>query len=288
MSKSKDESLRSYNYVCQKFGSKEMVRLRRHIYNIWDIINTEMDFIGSETDIRRSKTDFLISSGSAVEGLDMIGSDVDLMLLFNYIVVCTSEHDAENVAEINHVTTLIMDTDNTNPCYVLLRVPKNVPFKGFYFSKNISVPGFNLHTKGRDEYISSHQFKLDHLNMISRFGLRRFFLIPDELEIEVTNNVPFFVDSIIMTHFLKFLSNYHLGDFMSCIESLVSLEGNAETWYRLNIVGKRQITSAFLCLGVAHEMMGHLNKAHECFSTCVAQGKWNVTKADFRLSKLYA
>lgn len=105
-------------------------------------------------------------------------------------------------------------------------------------------------------------------------------LIPDELEIEVTDNV-FIVDAIIMTHFLKFLSNYHLEDIMSCMESLQSLGANAETWYRHSIVGKTQIASAFLCLGVAHRMMGYLYKAHECFSICVSQGKWNCTKAAF-------
>lgn len=605
----------------------------------------------------------------------MIGSDVDLMYLLNAIAVCTSERDAENVAETNHVTTLIMDTDNTNPCYVLLRVPKNVPFKGVYYSKNITFPGLNqsvLVPNGRDAFFSSQLFKLDYLNMISRLGFRykihgpcltteddtldlafcfrckcwpfqarswilrsrsnwpssklkskivnygvlfvpigckgskneeiewrmsfsvaeklliysfnhtqmlcyglmklllkdvidkkeslkgilcsyflktllfwlceevdkdiwipktlltcfracicrliyciqysvlvhyfipqnNFFegrykdddriqmigllqdayhlgwqcfrvsgtfsgdfhtltnpnhdsktihlmlraiiyrlaeyfernenclvilkkinrfsgiklasklimfilsrsnnlkvqqttilhyinnkvqyhhfkqqqsrlliashagnseegwlfiasffyrqkryhivrelasyilsravkadasfsyitripadidatqlnsgepsamlilrsllqstmvfegcssLIPDELEIEVASGNLFVVDLIILTHFLIFLSNYHLGDFMSCMGSLGSLEANTQTWYRLNLVGKRQITSAFICLGVAHEMMGHLNKAYECFSTCVSQGKWNLSKAEFRLSKL--
>lgn len=112
-------------------------------------------------------------------------------------------------------------------------------------------------------------------------------LIPDELEIEVTDN-KFIVDAIKMTHFLKFLSNYHLEDIMSCMESLQSLEANAETWYRHSIVGKTQIASTFFCLGVAHRMMGYLYKAHECFSICVSQGKWNCTKAAFRLSNLYA
>lgn len=34
-------------------------------------------------------------------------------------------------------------------------------------------------------------------------------LIPDELEIEVTNHTPFGLDIIILAYFLKFLSNYH-------------------------------------------------------------------------------
>ncbi|XP_052107079.1 uncharacterized protein LOC127739389 [Mytilus californianus] len=631
-----------------------MVRLRRNIYNIYDIISN------------KGLSSFQICSGSAVEGLDMIGSDVDIMYLFNDIVVCTSERDAENVAKITHVTTLIMDTDNTNPCYALLRVPKNVPFPGnmqwflvhegqddFFSSQllkleclnRISRPGylFKIHgpcltteddsldlacclrckcwpsqarswmlrsrnnwpsqkliskvvnfgvlfvpigckgsiyehiewrmsfsvaeklliysfshtqmlcyglmklllkdvidkreslkgllcsyflktllfwlyeESGKDiwipenmlscfracicrllyctqysilvhyfipqnnffedrykdddriqmigllqeayklglqcfcvsgtftgdfhiiynpthdsmtihrmlrpliYYLATHFEKNENcfvmLNKINRFDgiklasklimfllaksnnlkvqqnttphyynnklryhqfkqqqgrllisshsgfsevgwlfLASFFyrhkrydivlklishilsralkadasfayitripadmdqtqlkykydvlpamcilrllvdtimvfegdssLIPEELDIEVTNNVPFQVDIIILTHFLRFLSNYHLGEFMSCMGSLGSLEANAQTWYRHNIVGKRQITTSFLCLGVAHEMMGHLDKAHECFSTCVSQGIWNLTKAELRLSKL--
>lgn len=45
-------------------------------------------------------------------------------------------------------------------------------------------------------------------------------LIPDELAIEVTGTFKFSLELIILTHFLKFLSNYHLSDFRPCMQSL--------------------------------------------------------------------
>ncbi|XP_052107066.1 uncharacterized protein LOC127739384 [Mytilus californianus] len=111
-------------------------------------------------------------------------------------------------------------------------------------------------------------------------------LIPDELDIEVRNNSSLYLAVIIFTHFLKFLSYYHLGDFTSCMESLRGLEKCTYNLYRYKALGKTQIISSFLCLGIAHEMIGHVNEAHECFSTCVSFGELNTTKAALRLSKL--
>lgn len=109
------ETVKSYNFACQKIGTDEMVRLRRNIFNLSDMI------------ANNEKSQWYISSGSAVEGYDMIGSDLDIMCLISNIVVCTCERDAENVAEENKIRTLIMDTDETYPCYALRRVPKRVP-----------------------------------------------------------------------------------------------------------------------------------------------------------------
>ncbi|CAC5393645.1 unnamed protein product [Mytilus coruscus] len=498
MSTSKHESWKSFNYVCQKFGTDEMVRLRRNIYSLWDLIGY-------------GHTSYCqISSGSAVEGLDMIGSDVDIMVLMMDVVVCTSERDAKTIDKRNHI--FIMDTDSTNPCYALLRVPKNVRF-------HENDHDFLVH-KGQDLFLSSQLFKLHQQNLISLYGVQfkihgpclttendkadiatcfrftkdgriqmigllqeiyrqgwrcfrvsdtfssafhtiydpnhnsvtihqmilpliqymaelfermenslvllkkilhfsgaklatnlivfllakshnlkvqrnttahyynnklqyhqfkqqqsrlfiskhaeiceigwlflatvfyrqkryhivlelvshvlsrtvkedivtqyimripddihftqlhrridvmpamlilkmlvnsvMFFewdssLIPDELEIEVTGT-RFSLSPIILTHLLMFLSNYHLGNFMSCMRSLRSLETNAHGAYIRKKIGIVQIISFFLCLGIAYEMMGHLDGAHECFSTCVSLDKWNTTKAAFPLSKLY-
>ncbi|CAC5400718.1 unnamed protein product [Mytilus coruscus] len=464
------ESLKSYNYACQKFGTIETVRLRRNLYNLRDMIRNDDPSICH------------ISSGSAVEGLDIIGSDIDLMAVITGTVVCLSERDAENVAEETNIRTLIMDIDNTNPCYALLRVPKKVPFPA-----NIH---FLLEHRGQDIFYSSQLFKLSQLDAMSLSGdrfkkdehiqmigllkevrqhgwqcfrvsgtfsgdfhtlynpnydskvihsmiwcmiesmadyfendkislvivnkiiqfsriklavnlimflweksnnlkvqrdtitkyyinnklqythfqqqlrlliiskhkqcpdtgwmfLASFFyrhkryhivleiisyvlsrslkvdpstlattvnivhfekmsamlilhmlvtnnivfendstLIPDELGMEVTNNSSIYLAVIIFTHFLKFLSYYHLGDFTSCMESLRGLEKCTYNLYRYNALGKTQIISSFLCLGIAHEMIGHVNEAHECFSTCVSFGELNTTKAALRLSKL--
>ncbi|CAG2218413.1 unnamed protein product [Mytilus edulis] len=338
MSSRNSESLKSYDYACQKFGTFETVRLRRNLYNLYDMICNDDPLLCH------------ISSGSAVEGLDMIGSDLDLMAVINGTIVCLNERDAENVAEENNIRTLILDIDNTNPCYALLRVPKNVTFP-----ENIHC---FLEHRGQGIFYSSQLFKLSQLNFMSLLGDRQcpdtgwmflasFYyrhkmyhialeiisivlsrslkvdpstlattvnivhfekmtamhllhmlvsnimvfendsaLIPDELEIEVTNNSSLYLAVIIFTHFLKFLSYYHLGDFTSSMESLRGLEKCTYNQYRYKALGKTQIISSFLCLGIAHEMIGHVSKAHECFSTCVSYGEYNTTTAALRLSKL--
>ncbi|CAG2249690.1 unnamed protein product [Mytilus edulis] len=470
MSSRNSESLKSYDYACQKFGTFETVRLRRNLYNLYDMICNDDPLLCH------------ISSGSAVEGLDMIGSDLDLMAVINGTIVCLNERDAENVAEENNIRTLILDIDNTNPCYALLRVPKNVTFP-----ENIHC---FLEHRGQGIFYSSQLFKLSQLNFMSLLGdrfkkdehirmigllkevrdygwqcflvsgtfsgdfhtlynpnydsnvihqmiwcmvermadyfendknslvivktiiqfsriklalniiiflleksnnlkvqrdtimkyhinnklqlthfkqqlrlliiskhrqcpdtgwmfLASFYyrhkryhialeiisivlsrslkvdpstlattvnivhfekmtamhllnmlvsnimvfendsaLIPDELEIEVSNNSSLYLAVIIFTHFLKFLSYYHLGDFTSSMESLRGLEKCTYNQYRYKALGKTQIISSFLCLGIAHEMIGHVSKAHECFSTCVSYGEYNTTTAALRLSKL--
>ncbi|CAC5393646.1 unnamed protein product [Mytilus coruscus] len=128
-----------------------MVRLRRNIYNIWDILEHTGPSVS------------LISSGSAVEGLDMKGSDVDIMLLCRDIVVCTSESDAVNIAEKQHIIALIMDTDHTNPCFALLRVPKSVPFP-----ENTQCFLIHKRRKNPDDRTSSRNLST-RLAMLPRF-----------------------------------------------------------------------------------------------------------------------
>lgn len=150
MSSRKSESLKSYDYACQKFGTFETVRLRRNLYNLHDMIRNDDPLLCH------------ISSGSAVEGLDMIGSDLDLMAVINGTIVCLNERDAENVAEENNIRTLILDNDDTNPCYALLRVPKNVTFPD-------NIHCFLEH-RGQGLFYSSQLFKLSQLNFMSLLG----------------------------------------------------------------------------------------------------------------------
>ncbi|CAG2249692.1 unnamed protein product [Mytilus edulis] len=85
------------------------------------------------------------------------------------------------------------------------------------------------------------------------------------------------LNSLVLKQWEK--SSLSNGEFKSCIESLRCLEMNTYGYYRYNLVGRVQMTSCFLCLGIAYEMVGLLDGAHECFSTCVSFGEWNTTKA---------
>ncbi|CAG2221441.1 unnamed protein product [Mytilus edulis] len=73
----KHESLNFYNYLCQKIGSEEVVKVRRLALVINDI--------GQNTN--------RITSGSKGEGLDLKGSDIDVMTIDCNIEVIESEKD---------------------------------------------------------------------------------------------------------------------------------------------------------------------------------------------------
>ncbi|CAC5365658.1 unnamed protein product [Mytilus coruscus] len=71
----KHESLKFYIYLCQKIGSLEVVRMRRLAFVIYDI----------------GQTYNTITSGSKGEGLDLKGSDMDVMFIDRYFKVYESE-----------------------------------------------------------------------------------------------------------------------------------------------------------------------------------------------------
>ena len=69
-------SVELYHYLCENIvGSEEIVNIRR-------ILLTTHDNIASRDDA------VLITSGSFGEGLEMEGSDVDIMYVFKSISVC--------------------------------------------------------------------------------------------------------------------------------------------------------------------------------------------------------
>lgn len=62
-------SVRIYKYLCEEVvGTENIVRYRRFYFKLYDEISNENDHA-------------FISSGSKAEGLDLPGSDFDLMLL---------------------------------------------------------------------------------------------------------------------------------------------------------------------------------------------------------------
>ncbi|VDI34497.1 Hypothetical predicted protein, partial [Mytilus galloprovincialis] len=100
----------------------------RYLYE--HLVNT----VGTEIDIRKRQTIFLmkdmimnateseltqISSGSLAEGLDLQGSDIDIMYVIKKVNV------TQNVGTIKHPvqrTTLVMETDTDYPGFSRLRL----------------------------------------------------------------------------------------------------------------------------------------------------------------------
>ncbi|CAC5422709.1 unnamed protein product [Mytilus coruscus] len=104
MSRPRDDSLQFYEYLCQKIGSEEDVKARRITSIVCDIGNG------------RSKQ---IRSGSSGEGLNLKGSDVDLMMIYSKCVVY--EYYSEIPVQ-NKKIPLVMDPEDTQPCFTKLRI----------------------------------------------------------------------------------------------------------------------------------------------------------------------
>ncbi|VDI33334.1 Hypothetical predicted protein [Mytilus galloprovincialis] len=110
MSSENSLSLEFYKYLCQKIGSEEEVRVRRLTY----IIN---DLGIPHTSLNQ------ITSGSKGEGLQLKGSDLDLMYIDPLYQVY--ESDREVVPESGRCIPLVMETEDTHPGFTQLRLPNN-------------------------------------------------------------------------------------------------------------------------------------------------------------------
>ncbi|CAC5374740.1 unnamed protein product [Mytilus coruscus] len=99
MTANRTESLHLYDYLCWKIGSDKEVKGRR------------LNFIAIDTSFK-----YQISSGSKSEGLDIKGSDIDLMFINQNFKVYESERDNVQVQR----AVLIMDITDTHPCFTRL------------------------------------------------------------------------------------------------------------------------------------------------------------------------
>ncbi|VDI17625.1 Hypothetical predicted protein [Mytilus galloprovincialis] len=103
-------SLDFYKYLCQKIGNEDEVKVRRLTYII--------DDLGSP-----STTGIKITSGSKGEGLQLKGSDLDLMFIDLAFKVYESESDF--VPQSGKCIVLLMKTEDTHPCFTQLHLVNN-------------------------------------------------------------------------------------------------------------------------------------------------------------------
>ncbi|VDI23866.1 Hypothetical predicted protein [Mytilus galloprovincialis] len=94
-----------YKYLCQKIGCEDEVKVRRLTYLI--------DDLGiPSTKLKQ------ITSGSKGEGLNLNGSDLDLMYIDSVFKVYESDNDI--VPQSGLWNLLVMDTEDTHPCFTQL------------------------------------------------------------------------------------------------------------------------------------------------------------------------
>ncbi|XP_076100945.1 uncharacterized protein LOC143070586 [Mytilus galloprovincialis] len=151
MAESRRESLLFYKYLCNKIGTKVDVRTRRLSFIICDMHNHPY---------KRSMLKLFpqISSGSKAEGLDLSGSDVDIMLIDNRFEVYESERKVVQGRKV----VLIMDTEDTPHCFSKLRL-----LTDYNCAYDISgrFKRF-LHFEGSKCLLSSELYKMHNLNII--------------------------------------------------------------------------------------------------------------------------
>lgn len=145
ISKEERDSLNFYKYICQKIGSEEDVRVRRLTFVIVDN--------GSES---------CITSGSQGEGLNLNGSDLDLMFIDRWAHVYQSKAD---VVIKGKGTPIMMYTEDTPPCFTQLYLITNHQNKTM---SSISVSLLNmLDSNHLGLAISSKLYKLSHKSITS-------------------------------------------------------------------------------------------------------------------------
>ncbi|XP_076084129.1 uncharacterized protein LOC143054915 [Mytilus galloprovincialis] len=143
-----------YEHLLNTAGTETDKRKRQQLFITMDMINNVEDSELIE-----------ISSGSLAEGLDLPGSDIDIMYVFEDVDVI---RDVRNIKHLVQRTTLVMETDNNHPGFSYLRLiiggegdSQLLPLecfesakKGLYLSVNTFVSDMN---KENSHYmLSSH------------------------------------------------------------------------------------------------------------------------------------
>lgn len=103
---SKKISLQFYDYICGVVGTKRVVKTRRQICNAVDRV-------------MYGKIGTVVSSGSKAEGLDLKGSDYDIMHVFTQ---CQVYENVNAIGKITNKIHLIMDADDSPPGFTLLQL----------------------------------------------------------------------------------------------------------------------------------------------------------------------
>ncbi|XP_052085584.1 uncharacterized protein LOC127723128 [Mytilus californianus] len=98
-----------YELLVQTVGSEIDIRTRQRLFIIHDMIINSAD----------SRNRIHISSGSLAEGLDLPGSDMDVMYVMNDIEVIDN---IKNIEKPIHHTALYMETDVNHPGFARLRM----------------------------------------------------------------------------------------------------------------------------------------------------------------------
>ncbi|CAG2208134.1 unnamed protein product [Mytilus edulis] len=142
-------SLDFYKYLCQKIGNEDEVKVRRLTYIIDDL------------GIPRT-TEIQITSGSKGEGLQLKGSDLDLMFIDPSFKVYESESDI--FPQSCKCILLLMKTEDTHPCFTQLHLVNNHDLtvdprkriRNSFLGRKLSSELYALNFMENTSYIDGH------------------------------------------------------------------------------------------------------------------------------------
>lgn len=122
-------------------GSEKHVKAKRKM-------NAVRDHLFSNIDLE------VITCGSFGEGLEMLGSDIDIMYVFKFIEICENI----NVSFNPHKTYFTIEARDTKPGFTQLRLKHAVNIKPLVFCEEI----------GGEYYLSNIYVKQQALNSVSK------------------------------------------------------------------------------------------------------------------------
>ena len=92
-------------------GTEEMVHIRQDFCRIFDCINSTLDTSNNNT----------YYTGSKAEGLDLPGSDDDVMIDINNLAKLLIIQQIQDVSTLVQRNDFYMKTENAPPCFVMLK-----------------------------------------------------------------------------------------------------------------------------------------------------------------------
>ena len=108
-----DVSVKLYKYMCDEvIGSEKVVNYRRQFFNVLDDVYNHCE----------NNNWHFISSGSKAEGLNLPGSDFDVMFINKHIHVYELHDVLSNYHDLRTKLNLVLDFDNAVAGFTLLRL----------------------------------------------------------------------------------------------------------------------------------------------------------------------
>ncbi|XP_071138543.1 uncharacterized protein [Mytilus edulis] len=291
-----------YEHLVETIGTEIEIRTRQRLFIIKDMINNAYP-------TQRPH----ISSGSLSEGLNLPGSDIDIMYVVHEFEVV---QNARNIKHPIKHSICVLETDVDHPGFTRLIAVKTNDVKKCsrqqcnycrctdtrQFHVALSLTDFVLSRCSPDMVFQCDEPSCGHrimysqnvhssitLNERMKMAIIRYVrycknssLIPKELQLEV-EKYRIDIPPVIMSYCLRFLCYHHLGDIFNRQQSLRDLFSTVKRKYLIKI---SDLSNSITILGVCYEISGAKDRAYQCYEEALQVDDTISKTAKIRKSKL--